>query len=195
MIRQFLPGEFHGQRSLVGYSPCGYKESDMTEWLSPLQFISVQLLSHVQHFATPCGLHVGPHVGPHVPLCRTPVFPVHHKLPELTQTHVHRVSDAIQPSHPTFSSCPQSFPASGSFPVNQFFASGGQSIGVSTSASVLPMNIEDWFPLGLTDLISLLSKGLSRDFSNTTVQKHQFFGAQLSLWSNSHIHTWLHTKP
>ena len=89
--------------------------------------------------------------------------------------------------HPTISSsvvsffCPQSFPASGSFPVSQFFASGGHSIGVSASASVLPMNIQDWSPLGWTGWISLLSKGLSRVFSNTTVQKHQFFGAQLSL--------------
>ena len=80
-----------------------------------------------------------------------------------------------------FSSCPQSFPASGSFPLSQLFASGGQSIGASASASVLPMNIQDWFLLGLTALISLQSKGLSRVFSNTTVQKHQFFGAQLSL--------------
>ena len=80
-----------------------------------------------------------------------------------------------------FSSCPQSFPASESFPMSQFFVSGGQSIGASASASVLPMNIQDWFPLGLTGLTSLKSKGLSRVFSNTTVQKHQFFGAQLSL--------------
>ena len=90
--------------------------------------------------------------------------------------------------HPTisssavpFSSCLQSFPASGSFPMSQFFESGDQSIGVSASASVLPMNIQGWFPLGLTALISLLSKGLSRVFSNTTVQKHQFFCTQLSL--------------
>ena len=90
--------------------------------------------------------------------------------------------------HPTilssvipFSSCLQSFPASGSFPMSQFFTSGGQGIGVSASASVLSVNIQDWFPLGLTGWISLLSKGLSRDFSNTTVQKRQFFGAQLSL--------------
>ena len=75
--------------------------------------------------------------------------------------------------------------------MSQFFAPGGQSIGVSPPASVLPMNIQDWFPLGWTDWISLQSKGLSRIFSNTTVQKHQFFGAQLSLYSNSHIHTWL----
>ena len=86
-------------------------------------------------------------------------------------------------------SCPQCFSASGSFPVSWFFASGGQSTGVSASASVLPMNIQDWFPLGLTGLISLQSKRLSRVFSSTTVQKHQFFGAQPSLWSNSDIHT------
>ena len=110
--------------------------------------------------------------------CSMPGLSVHHQLPE----------------HPTilfsvipFPSCLQSFPASGSFPMSQFSASGGQSIGVSASASVLPMNIQDWFLLGLTDLISLQSKGISRVF-NTTVQKHQFFGAQLSLWSNSHIH-------
>ena len=89
-----------------------------------------------------------------------------------------------------FSSRLPSFPASGSFQMNQFFASGGQSIGVSASASVLPINIQDWFPLGWTGWISLQSKGLSRVFSNTTVQKHQFFNAQLSLQSNSHIHTW-----
>ena len=99
--------------------------------------------------------------------------------------------------HPTvsfsvvpFSSHLKSSPTSGAFPVSQFFASGGQSIGVSASASVLPMNIQDWFPLGWTGWISLESKGLSRVFSNTTVQKHQFFGAQLSLWSNFHITSW-----
>ena len=103
--------------------------------------------------------------------------------------------------HPTisscvtlFSSCPQSFPASGSFLMSQLFASGGQSIGASASAPVLPVNIQGWFPLGLTALISLLSKGLSRVFSNTTVWKHQFFSAQPSLWSSSHIHTWLLEK-
>ena len=102
--------------------------------------------------------------------------------------------------HPTilssvilFSSCLQYFSASRSFQMSQFLASGGQSIGASASASVFTMNIQDWFPLGLTGLISMQSKGLSRVFSNTTVQKHQFFG--LSLWSNSHIHTWLLGKP
>ena len=104
--------------------------------------------------------------------------------------------------HPTisssavpFSTCPQSFPASGSFQMSQLFTSGGQRIGVSASMSVLPMYIQDWSPLGLTGLISLQPKGLSRVFSNTTVQKHQFFGAQPSLQSNSQIHTWLLEKP
>ena len=104
--------------------------------------------------------------------------------------------------HPTissfvipFSSHLQSFPASGSFPVSQFFSWGGQSIGVSASASVPPVNTQDWSPLGWTGWISLQSKGLSRVFSNTTVQKLQFFSAQLSSQSNSHIHTWPQEKP
>ena len=92
-------------------------------------------------------------------------------------------------------SCLQSFPASGSFPMSQFFSSGGQSIGVWASSSVLPMNIQDWSPLGWTGWISLQSNRLSRVFSNTTVQKHQFLGAQFSLLSKSHIHTWLLEKP
>ena len=127
-----------------------------------------------------------------------PGLPIHHQLPEFTQTHIHWVGDTIQPSHPLvvlFSSCPQSFPATGSSQMSQLFASGGQSIGVSASTSVLPMNIQDWFPLGQTSWISLQSKGLSRVFSNTTVQKHQFFGAQPSLQSNSHMHPWLLEKP
>ena len=95
----------------------------------------------------------------------------------------------------SFSSCPQSLPASGSFPMSQLFMWGGQSPGVSASASVLPMNTQDWSPLGWTGWISLQSKGLSRVFSNTTVQKHQFFGAQLSSLSNFHIHTWPLEKP
>ena len=94
-----------------------------------------------------------------------------------------------------FSSCLQSSPASGSFTRSQFFPSGGQSTGASASASVLPMNIQEWFPLGMTGLISLQFKGHSRVFSNTTVQQHQFFSTQLSLWSNSYIHTWLLEKP
>ena len=96
---------------------------------------------------------------------------------------------AISPSAVPFSSCPQSFPTSGSFQMSQLFASGGQSIEVSASTSVLPMNTQNWSPLGQTGWISLQSKGLSRVFSNTTVKKYQFFSAQLSLLSNSHIHT------
>ena len=168
--------------------------------------------------------------------CSTPSFPVHHQLPDLAQTHVHRVSSAqfssvqsvshvrlfatpgnaacqaslsitnswsllklmfiesVMPSnhlilcHPPLLP-PSSFPVAGSFPMSQFFASGGQSIRVSAAASVLLMNIQDWFPSEWTGWISLQSKRLSRVFSNTTVQKHQFFYAQLSLWSNSHILT------
>ena len=114
--------------------------------------------------------------------CSTIGFSVHHQLLKLTQTYVHQASDAIQLSHSIvpFSSHFQSLPALGSFPMSQFFASGDQRIGVSASASVLPMHIQDWFPLGWTSWISLQSKGLSRVFSNTIVQKHQFFGAQLS---------------
>ena len=102
---------------------------------------------------------------------------------------------AISSSVIPFSSCPQSLPASGSFPMSQLFTWGGQSIGVSASASVLPMNTQDWSPLGWTGWISLQSKGLSRIFSNTTVQKHQFFSTQLSSQSNSNIDTWPLEKP
>ena len=97
---------------------------------------------------------------------------------------------AISSSVIPFSSCPQSLPASGSFPMSQLFAWGGQSIGVSASTLVLPMKTQDWSPSGWTGWISLQSKGLLRVFSNTTVQKHQFFSTQLSSQSNSHIHTW-----
>ena len=115
--------------------------------------------------------------------CSTLGFPVHHQLPKFAQTHVHRVSDATQSSHPLSIpfSCLQSFPASGSFPMSQFFSSGGQNIGVSALASVLPMNIQDWFPLGLTCFDLLAVQGTLKSLLNTTVQKHQFFGAQLSL--------------
>ena len=116
--------------------------------------------------------------------CYMPGHPVHHQLLgfnsnscPLNQWCHPPISSCVTP----FSSCLQSFPASGSFQMNHLFASGGQSIGISASASVLPINIEDWFPLGWTGWISLQSKGLSRVFSNTTVQKHQFFGSHLSL--------------
>ena len=140
----------------------------------------------------------------------TPGLPVHHQLPEFTQTHVHQVGDAIQPSHPLSSPSPPapnpsqhqggmySFPdlePVDSFPMSQLFSWGDQSIGVSALASVLPMNTQDWSPLERIGWISLQSKGLSRVFSNTTLQKHQFFGAQLSSQSNSHIHTGPLEKP
>ena len=129
--------------------------------------------------------------------CSTPGLPVHHQLPEFTQTQVHQVSDAIQPSHPLSSpSPPDPNPSQnqGLFQ-SQFFAWGSQSIGVSASTSVFPMNTQDWPPLGWTGWISLQSNGLWRVFSNTTVQKHQFFSAQLSSQPNSHIHTWPQEKP
>ena len=115
--------------------------------------------------------------------CSKPGFPVHHKLPKLAQTHVHRVGDAIKPSHSLSSPSPPAFNFSQHQGLFQWVSLDqvAKSIGVSASTSVLPMNIQDWFSLGLTCLISLKSKGLSRVFSNTTVQKHQFFGAHLSL--------------
>ena len=122
--------------------------------------------------------------------CSIPGFPVLHYLLEFAQTHVQLVSDAIPSSYTWSSPSPprlQSFPASGSFPVSWLLASGGQSTGASASASVLPMNIQGGLPFGVTGLISLQSKGLSRIFSSTTVQKHQFFNALPSLCSNFHI--------
>ena len=134
-------------------------------FMAPLSMISqlVQLLSPVQ-LCDPMD-------------CSTPGFPVHHQHLELAQTHVHRFSDAIQPSYPL----PSLSPTALNLSQHQFFTSGDQNTGASASASALPMNIQEWFPLGLTGLISFLSKGLSRVFSNTTVQKHQFFRAQLSM--------------
>ena len=132
-----------------------------------------------------------PHEPQHAgPPCSSPTPGVHSNSCPLSQWCHPTISSSVMP----FSSFLQSFPASGSFPVSQFFTSGDQSIGASASASGLPMNIQDWFPLGCTSWISLQSKGLSRVFSNSTVQKHQFFGAQLSLWSNFHTHTWLLEK-
>ena len=118
--------------------------------------------------------------------CPSPTPRVHSNPCPLDQWCHPTISSSVVP----FSFCPQSFPALGSFQMSQLFAAGGQSIGVSASASVLPMDTQDWSPLGWTGWISLQSKGLSRVFSNTTVQKHQFFSAQLSLQSNSRIHTW-----
>ena len=122
-----------------------------------------------------------------------PGLSVHHQLTESTQTHVHWVGDAIQPSHPLSSPSPPATNPSQHQGLFQWVNSphGGQSIGVSALASVLPMNAQDWSPLEWTGWISLQSKGLSTVFSNTTVWKHQFFSPQPSLQSNSHIHTWL----
>ena len=127
-----------------------------------------------------------PHELQHArPPCPSPTPGVHWDSRPSSQWCHPAISSSVVP----FSSWPQTLPASGSFPMSQLFTSGGQSIGVSASASVLPMNTQDWSPLEWTGWISLQSKGLSRVFSNTTVQKHQFFGAQLSSQSNSHIHT------
>ena len=120
----------------------------------------------------------------------------HTRLPspyllEFAQTHAHWVCDAIQPSHPLLPPSPLAL----SLSQHQALCTGGQSIGASASASVLPMNIQGWFPSGLIGLISSMSKGLPRVFSSTTVQKHQFFSTVSSLWSNSHIHTWLLERP
>ena len=143
------------------------------------QFSSVQSLSHVQLFATPW-------VSACQASCPSPTPRVYsNSCPWSWWCH-----PAISSSVIPFSSHPQSLPASGSFPMSQHFAWGGQSIGLSASASVLPVNTQDWCALGWTGWISLQAKGLSRVFSNTTVQKHQFFGVQLSSECNSHIHTW-----
>ena len=133
-----------------------------------------------------------PHVSQHArPPCPSPTPGVHsNSRPSSWWCH-----PAISSSVVPFSSCPQSLPAPESFPMSQLFTWGGQSIGVSALASVLPMNTQDWSPLEWTGWISLQSKGLSRVFSNITVQKHQFFGAKPSSQSNSHIHTWPQEKP
>ena len=128
--------------------------------------------------------------------CNTPGLSVHHQLPEFTQTH-----PSSQWCHPAISSsvipfsCPESLPASEAFPVSQLFAWGSQSTGVSALASFLPKKSQGWSPSEWTGWISLQPKGLSRVFSNTTVQKHQFFGTQPFSQSNSHIHMWLLEKP
>ena len=133
-----------------------------------------------------------PHESQHArPPCPSPTPGVHSDSCPLSRWCHPAISSSVVP----FSSCPHSLPASESFPMSQLFAQGGQSIGVSALASFLPMNTQDWSPSQWTGWISLQSKGLSRVFSNTTVQKHQFFSAQLSSQSNSHIHTWPLEKP
>ena len=152
-------------------------------------------------FKEPCSVQFGhsvmsdslrPHESQHARLpCPSPTPGVYPNSCALSWWCHPAITSCVLP----FSSCPLSLPASGSFPVSQLFAWGGQSIGVLPSASVFPMNTQDWSPLGWTGWISWQSKGLSRVFSSTTVQKHQFFGAQLSSQSNSHIHTWPQEKP
>ena len=149
----------------------------------------IQIASSVQSVMSDS---LWPHESQHArPPCPSPTPRVYSNSCPSSQWCHPAISSSVVP----FSSCPQSLPASGSFPVSQLFASGGQSIGASASASVLPMNTQDWSPLGWTGWISLQAKGLSRVFSKTTVQKHQFFSAQLSSQSNSHIHTWPLEKP
>ena len=153
------------------------------QWTTHMQFSTVKSLSSVR--LRPQGLQQAR------PLCPLPTSRVYPNSCLLNQWYHPTMSTSVVP----FSTCPQSSPASVSFQISQFFASGSQSIGVSASSSVLPMNTQDWSPLGWTGWISLQSKRLSRVFSNTPVQKHQFFGSQLSLQSNPHIHTWLLEKP
>ena len=155
----------------------------------------VQQMVQEQVFAAAKLLQSCPILRPHElqharPPCPSPTPGVHpNSCPSSRWCHL-AISFSVVPF-----SCPQSLPASESFPMSQLFTWGGQSIGVSASASVLPMNTQDWSPLGWTGWISLQSKGLSRVFSNTTVQKHQFFSVQLSSQSNSYIHTWPLEKP
>ena len=154
------------------------------QWFLSVQFISVQSLSRVDSLRH----HESQYTRP---LCPSPTPGVYsNSRPSSWWCH-----PAISSSVIPFSSFPLSLPASGSFPMSQLVAWGGQSIGVSALASVFPVNTPDWSPLGWTGWTSLQSKELSRVFSNTTVQKHQFFGAQLSSQSSSHIHTWPQEKP
>ena len=149
-------------------------------------------LSSVQFCHSVVSDSLRPHELQHArPPCASPTSRVHTNSCPLSRWYHPSISSCIV----LFSSCPQSLPASASFTMNQLFAWGGQSIGVSASAPVLPMNTQDWSPLGWTGWTSLQSKGLSRVFSNTTVQKHQFFNAQLSSQPNSHIRTWPLEKP
>ena len=163
-----------------------------TEVMGHNLWIYQQIYSSVQFSRSVVSDCLWPHESQHTrPPCASPTPGLHpNPCPFNWRCH-----PTILSSFVPFATCPQSFPASGSFPMSQFSASGGQSIGDSASKSVLPMNTQDWSPLGWTGWISLQSKVVSRVFSNTTVQKDQFFGAQLSSQSNSHIHTWLLEKP
>ena len=166
----------------------------MDEWISKMWYVCVCVCVcvSVQFSRSVMSTSLRPHKSQHTrPPCPSPTPGVHsNSLPSSRWCH-----PAISTSVIPFSSCPQSLPASESFPMGQLFAWGGQSTGVSASASVLPVNTQGWSPLEWTGWISLQSKGLSRVFSITMVQKHQFFGAQPSSQSNSHIHTWPQEKP
>ena len=166
---------------------CDLEQHKFPKWnLGSIQFSSVQFSCSVVSDS------LRPHESQHTrPPCPSPTLWVHSNSCPSNQWCHPAISSSVVP----FSSCPQSLPASGSFPVSQLFAWGGQSIAVSASASGLPMNTQHWSPSECTGWISLQSKGLSRVFSNTTVQKHQFFSTQLSSQSNSHIHTWPLEKP
>ena len=183
----------------------------VSEWLVPKTLLSVAFcidssahkqgklykVYHHHHHSVQFSCSVMSHsLQPHElqharPPCPLLTLSVHPNSYPLSQWCHPTISSSVIP----FSSCPQLFPASGTLKMSQLFASVGQIIGISASKSVIPMNTQDWSPLGWTGWISLQSKGLSRVFSKTTVQKHQFFGAQLSSQSNSHIHTWPLGKP
>ena len=156
-----------------------------------IQIIWIYMLS-VQFSRSVVSDFLWPHEPQHArPPCPSPTPRVYSNSCPLSRWCHLTISFSVVP----FSSCPQFFPASVSFQMSQLFTSGSQSIGVSASTSVLPMNTQEWYPLGWTGWISFQSKGLSRIFSSTTVQKHQFFSGQLSSQSNSHIHTWPLEKP
>ena len=199
-----------GQGSLACCNSWGHKESDTPEWLNWTELkitadgdcsyeikrrllLGGKVMANLVQFSHSVMFDsLQPYEQQHArPPCPSPAPGVHsNSCPSSSWCH-----PAISSSVVPFSSCPQSLPPSESFPMSQFFTWGGQSTAVSASVSVLPMNTQDWFPLGWTGWISLQSKGLSRVFSNTTVQKHQFFSVQLSSQSNSHIYTWLLEKP
>ena len=157
-----------------------------------IYFIVLDLIKHVQFSHSVVSDSLRPHESQHArPSCPSPIPGVHSDSCPSSQWCYPAISSCGVP----FSSCPQSLPASGSFPMSQLFAWGGQSTRVSALASFLPKKSQGWSPSEWTGWISLQSKGLSRVFSNTTVQKHQFFGTQLSSQSNSHIHTWPLERP
>ena len=187
VLINICPGDFISSELSNGVK---IKQNVIEGHCDPLVCLSSVQFSSVTQSVTSNSLW--PHGLQHAkPICPWPTPGVYsNSCPSSRWCHP-TVSSSVVPFFSLF----QSFPASGSFQMSQFCTSGGQSIGVSASASVLPINTHDWSPLGWTGWISLQSKGLSRVFSNTTVQKHQFFGTQLSLWSKFPIHTWLLEKP